>query len=103
MARFGSWEKNIYYAPEKVGMKILAQVEHEPNYDFDILLFLEDLETGKFYAAQDAGCSCPTPFENFRGLEDLAEIRKIEDIEPLAARYGTSDKLDFLNKVREYL
>lgn len=64
---------NPYYNPEACGLKIIRIDERDVSYSFDIVMLWEDLKTGKWYWAHDAGCSCPSPFEDFLGLGDLNE------------------------------
>ena len=61
------WLKgNPYYSPESAGLVLLGTVEKEPEYDFDIVCLWQHEESGKVYFAADSGCSCPTPFEDYR-------------------------------------
>lgn len=63
---------NVYYNPEDFGLVIVGSTElSEPCYSFDTLVVWQHIETGEFYAAHDSGCSCPSPFEDFSGVEDL--------------------------------
>jgi len=63
-------KKNVMYTPEEFGLVSVCQVElQEPNYSFDILEVLKG-ELG-YYMATDSGCSCPSPFESYGGMEDL--------------------------------
>ncbi len=41
----------------------------EPDYDFDIVRVVKDSK-GNHYWGRDSGCSCPTPFEDFRSTKD---------------------------------
>lgn len=63
---------NIYYDPEKFGLKVIDVIElcDEP-YEFDTLVVWEHLETGELYWMRDSGCSCPTPFEDYTSVESL--------------------------------
>jgi hypothetical protein len=62
---------NPYYEPEALGLTLVSQVElSEPSWSFDTLACWADSE-GHFYLGTDSGCSCPTPFENYNGLDDL--------------------------------
>lgn len=62
---------DVYYQPEKFGLKIIADVEwdHE-DYQFNMTVVWQD-EDGNFYMADDSGCSCPSPFENVTALDML--------------------------------
>lgn len=63
---------NVYYYPEQFGLTTIGEVEwSEPCYDFDLTVLWRD-EAGKLYWASDSGCSCPSPFEDLGGLNDLS-------------------------------
>lgn len=56
---------NVYYSPEKYGLRTIGEIDFSSgSYEFDILVVFQDVETGKFYYAEDSGCSCPSPFED---------------------------------------
>ena len=58
---------NPYYHPEKLGIKeVLTIDEDDTGYDFNTLCFFVH-EDGRIFSANDSGCSCPTPFEDFEG------------------------------------
>lgn len=99
---WGSYGKNIYYNPEKCGLAIVAQIEREDlSYEYDITLLLKRGE--KFYLASDSGCSCPTPFEDFRSLADLTPLVREADAHGFLSQYPTAQRQAFLRKVREVL
>ena len=63
---------DAYHTPHKFGLQVVAEVElSEPCYSFDIAMVWWHFETDVFYAAQDNGCSCPSPFEDYTSLEKL--------------------------------
>jgi hypothetical protein len=57
-------EDMIYYSPEKFGLTVIGEIEWggEP-WGFDLTVIWHDDE-GNLYMGEDAGCSCPVPFEN---------------------------------------
>jgi hypothetical protein len=58
---------NPHYHPEKLGIKeVLTIDENDQGYDFNTLCFFAHKD-GRIFSAQDSGCSCPTPFEDFEG------------------------------------
>lgn len=71
-----SYDYNPYSNPEKCGLEIVAGPLDfsSGSYEFDYLIVWRDLATNKFYWGQDSGCSCPSPFEDARGLSDLTEL-----------------------------
>ncbi len=97
---------NIYYSPERFGLTVMWMVEHEPNYDFDMCVVWKDRE-GQLYWAQDAGCSCPCPFEDFGGVDDLTPLT-MDSYDELRRfvqdnRYPAADVRDLLDRVRRAL
>ena len=81
--------ENPYDSPTLCGLKIL-EVTEEPNlcYEFNMVVLWEDLETGKRYWARDSGCSCPTPFEDLRGLGDLDSDMSTYEAAKYACAHG---------------
>lgn len=75
-----SWDENPYYDPAKLGLVILAQMD-EPNlsYQFNQFVVWQHIASGRVFYAQDSGCSCPTPFEDFDfngpGATNLQEVQ----------------------------
>ena len=68
-------ENNPYYNPEHMGLRLLGEIEFsDGDYQFDTLIFVQDVKTGKIYSAEDSGCSCPTPFEEYTTIESLTEV-----------------------------
>jgi len=75
-----SYEKNAFYHPEALGLEVVAELEFsDMNYCFDTRVVWKNKE-GVLYTARDAGCSCPTPFEDYTSVESLERAR-IEDLE----------------------
>ena len=72
--KWGSYDANVYYNPEKCGLKIVASVEKEPDWDFDITLLVENAKTGSLWLVSDSGCSCPIPFEDVRSFADMTPV-----------------------------
>lgn len=66
-----SYYNNPYSTPDKYGLTTVGQVEwSEPCYDFDLTVVWWT-EDGRLYWADDSGCSCPSPFEDFTKLDEL--------------------------------
>jgi len=61
---------DIYHSPEAHGLQILAFVQAEPDYNFDMTVAWLD-ENGRVFVGQDSGCSCPSPFEDYHSVADL--------------------------------
>lgn len=62
---------NIYYSPEKFGLEVVADIDKSSgSYEFDTFAIWKD-KAGLYYWDNDAGCSCPSPFED----SDLSNVR----------------------------
>jgi hypothetical protein len=62
--------ENIYY-DGAFGLTKVGEWEwSEPDWSFDITAVWRK-SRGKYYYASDAGCSCPTPFEDITSVRDL--------------------------------
>jgi len=106
---------NIFYNPEKFGLKIFEQIEDDhASYSFDDFVIWERLEDGKLFYATDSGCSCASQFED-TGISDLRPIVNIEDLDaaieeyrdpyknPEIQRCTIDRKREVLRKVKEHL
>jgi len=58
-------ENDIYYYPEKSGLEIVGEVDFGECYEFDKFVVWREKDTGRLGYAQDCGCSCPSPFEDY--------------------------------------
>ena len=72
---------------ESEGVTDLGTIDlREPHYSFYLAWVLGTPEG--FYLGTDSGCSCPTPFENYRSLADftgpLTDEQVIEELDNLA-------------------
>ncbi len=68
---------NVYYSPEKFGLKIFGELDFGGSYEFDKFVVWtmegQDPEGRPIKAVlwgSDSGCSCPVPFD-YVGLSDL--------------------------------
>lgn len=61
-----SYENNVHYHPEKSGLSNLVTLD-EPglSYEYHTLIVVQDNKIGRIFYAENAGCSCPTPFEDY--------------------------------------
>lgn len=98
---------DIYTAPEAYGLEFVGQVDldNEP-YQFDLLAVWRDCETGEYLYAFDAGCSCPSPFED-TAVVDMTRVRSAYDVavvikETVWAR-GTGDQAGAIELIRRLL
>ncbi|MGW1739985.1 DUF7574 domain-containing protein [Nocardia sp. NPDC001965] len=69
-----------YYTPEKYGLRIVGDVDFSSGcYEFDLTVVWQDVATGDLYYADDAGCSCPSPFEA-HGRDDLTLVKHPKEL-----------------------
>lgn len=62
---------DVYYQPEHFGLTQVAEIDYSTgSYEFDLRVIWRH-EGGALYTARDAGCSCPSPFEDYQSLESL--------------------------------
>src|SRR5690242_14872274 len=93
---------NPYDEPEKFNLTPIADIElNEPNYSFDIRVVWRHKD-GRIFTARDAGCSCPSPFEDYHSLLDLdiLDMHALEEEVNAAPWPDAGEKLEFLSKVR---
>lgn len=66
---------DVYDEPSKFNLTFVDEVswDNEP-YQFDLTGVWKHNETGQLYMADDSGCSCPSPFENFTTVEFLTPV-----------------------------
>jgi len=67
---------NPYYNPEKLGLTC-ESFDEQLSYEYNTLCFFFT-DDGRVYSAQDSGCSCPIPFENYEG-ETQEEVLRMMD------------------------
>ena len=53
--------------------------EEDLGYEFNILLFVKTGD-GRVYSAEDCGCSCPSPFEDYEAETLDGVLQKMERI-----------------------
>lgn len=99
---------NIYYNPEQFGLSIFGEIDAGGSYEFDKFVVWTKAD-GKLAYATDAGCSCPTPFED-EGVNDLIDIDTVDALRRAldewkgSGAYGKPDPTevaDLLAKARE--
>lgn len=98
---------NAYSSPEKLRLENVAQIDYsDGNYCFDYRVIWKHLDTGLLYTARDAGCSCPSPFEDYRTLESLtrfalSEIEAEAKKEAASSFYSGDQITPFLEAIRK--
>lgn len=76
-------KKNPYYDTEELGFKMIS-FDEDFSYEYNTLIFLANGK-GQIFTAQDSGCSCPKPFEEYEGETQT-------DVEQLMERVGSVDQ-----------
>lgn len=103
---------NVYYDPEKLGLEIVDELDYGASYEFDKLVVWRRKSDGELRWGTDSGCSCPTPFEDIDGFEDLQKLPEtFADFELAVKGLGYGDvahctetsKLEFIQKIKELL
>lgn len=62
---------NIYYDPSDHGLEVVGEIERSDGcYQFDMLVVWKQARR-KYWIGQDAGCSCPSPFEDVSDVNEL--------------------------------
>lgn len=83
----GYYAPDPYYQPEDFGLTSIGEVSWDNEfYQFDLTAVWRNNETGVIYYADDSGCSCPSPFEDFHDVSDLTETNISELSAVLYAR-----------------
>jgi hypothetical protein len=88
----------IYYSPENYGLEIVGEIEwSDASYQFDLTVVWRRKLDGQLFYADDSGCSCPSPFEDFKGVNHLTAASMFEvsghliETAQLKARYHSFD------------
>jgi hypothetical protein len=64
----------VYTNPARVSLEVVGSVGWtDEDYSFNLTVVWRD-QQGKLYMADDAGCSCPSPFEDFHSIDDLQQV-----------------------------
>jgi hypothetical protein len=85
-----SYGEGPFDKPQDFGLEIIHTIAAEPDYSFDMLVVWNRLSDGALFFAQDSGCSCPSPFEEYYTLDDLTPLTGLSyvEFEVLAVAYG---------------
>lgn len=74
-----SHSNNVYVKPEAFGLQQISEIDMTSGYNFDKYVLWRH-EDGSFWFGHDAGCSCPSPFENFLGLHHLTRVFNVREV-----------------------
>lgn len=73
----------IYYDPAHFGYELVGMLDQEDmSYEFHMLGLWQRISDGSLWWAEDWGCSCPAPFEDYKGPSGSEWIR------PLSSTWG---------------
>lgn len=109
MSGFGGYDRNVYYHPEACGLELVGDLEDaNACWEFTTLIVVREIATGDLYAAQDSGCSCPTPFEDVRSFADMAPIKTVDELKDfvqanLCSGWTSAQRQALYRKVRKAL
>jgi hypothetical protein len=96
----------VYYSPADFGLEIVAEIDNDEPYEFDMVVVWRDVD-GRLWGAHDSGCSCPTPFEDVHYPAGMQQVRALDDVRPLLAGLYSAPSapktFDFLAKIRQAL
>lgn len=57
---------NIYYNPDEFGYELVGTLDDDSlSYEFHMIGVWRRLSDGMLFWAEDSGCSCPSPFEDY--------------------------------------
>lgn len=68
-----AYGEDVYSNPGAHGLTLLCAINDDEPWQFDMICLWED-EDGRQYWARDAGCSCPSPFEDYTDLDSLNPV-----------------------------
>lgn len=86
-----------YNDPGDLGLELVGEVDYsDGDYNFDLVAVWRDPKTGDWFYAEDSGCSCPSPFEDYTTRESLMKATPHEIATRLqeratASSYVTAD------------
>lgn len=61
----------MYYGDMPEGVTFIGDIEWDNEaYQFD-MTGIWKTKRGEYWIGDDSGCSCPSPFENVHGIDDL--------------------------------
>lgn len=88
-----SWDNNPYDQPGNFGLELIGTIEwDEESYQFNMTAIWRDAEDSSvLFWASDAGCSCPSPFEDLKSRDDLTTGSRMELQEYLETRVAEKE------------
>jgi hypothetical protein len=77
---FDSWYSDVYSSPKKHGLEIFGEANQEDMcYAYNKFVIWKTKE-GKYFYGDDSGCSCPSPFEEYRSIDNLYPVYNKEQL-----------------------
>lgn len=88
-----------YHDSDKLGWKQITFDQPDMSYEFNTLCFWRT-DKGLVFTAQDSGCSCPSPFEDYNGDTAVEIEQKLERVGSFEQAQRTIDawNKDYNNK-----
>lgn len=99
---------DLYTSPERFDLEIVSVLSDDNlSYEYDMLVVWTDRDGRVFYGT-DSGCSCPSPFEDYRDLSDATEVTLdtwdgFSDLVNGCTAYDAADRTQTLSKVSALL
>lgn len=91
---------NVYYSPEAFGLTTVGELDfYGADYGFDLFVVWVDGE-GVYYWGRDAGCSCPSPFEDITDRTELASGGKYDALRAVGWAMSEHRPTDATDEVR---
>lgn len=97
---------DVYSNPRAHQLTPVAEIDRSSGaYEFHLVVVWRH-DDGRFFIASDSGCSCPSPFEDVRGLGELEELTDLAQIDAYLPTPGEYDYYTpqqrgaFLDRVR---
>jgi hypothetical protein len=76
-----SYALNPHYSGDKLDLEVVTLDQPDLSYEYNTLIFVRPKGTkGQVYWAQDSGCSCPTPFEQYEGTTQAEVLEKMSRV-----------------------
>lgn len=97
---------DVYYNPSDFNLTPVADIELDnESCSFNILSVWKHKD-GSFYYAQDSGCSCPSPFQDYHSIEQLQKlsVENFSELENITNKSRGATPMTikyFLNAVKE--
>lgn len=97
---------NIYYSPEKSGLRIVGELEENLDYAFKKVVVWQHIASGILRWGWDSGCSCPLPFEDITEFDNLEKLPETMgsfkmSVDELTDGVTATERLEFVRMIEE--